>query len=104
LQKLALLITPEDKSTKQQNQAVHLFHWQPKLSTDLIFRSQQIWGDKKHVSVQLWLVTSCALSAVKGCQTELFRTTYDGCIGKWSIAHHKARAWADVSQQWVVTS
>jgi len=25
----------------------------PKLSTDLIFRSQQIWGDKKHVSVHL---------------------------------------------------
>jgi len=26
-----------------------------KLFTDLIFRSQQIWGDKKHVSGQLWL-------------------------------------------------
>jgi len=31
-------------------------------------------------------------------------TTYDGCIGKWSIAHHMARAWANVLQQWVVTS
>jgi len=32
----------------------------PKLSTNLIFRSQQIWDDKKHISV----VTSCALSVV----------------------------------------
>jgi len=24
-------------------------------STDLIFRSQQIWGDEKQVSVHLWL-------------------------------------------------
>jgi len=31
LQKLALLITPEDKSNKQQNQAIHFFHWQPEL-------------------------------------------------------------------------
>jgi len=29
LQKLALLITPEDKSNKQQNQVIHFFHWQP---------------------------------------------------------------------------
>jgi len=42
LQKRALLITPEDKCNKQQTQAVHFFHWQPKLFTDLIFRSQQI--------------------------------------------------------------
>jgi len=44
LQKLALLITPEDKSNKQQNQAAHFFHWQPnhKFSTDLIVRSEQI--------------------------------------------------------------
>jgi len=55
--KLALLITPEDKSNKQQNQAGHSFHWQPNqnFSTNLIFRGQQIWGDKKHVSVQVWL-------------------------------------------------
>jgi len=26
----------------------------PKHSTDLIFRSQQIGGDKNHVSVELW--------------------------------------------------
>jgi len=31
LQNLVLLITPEDKSNKQQNQAIHFFHWQPKL-------------------------------------------------------------------------
>jgi len=31
LQKLALLITPEDKSSKQQNKAGHSFHVQPKL-------------------------------------------------------------------------
>jgi len=31
LQKLALLITLEDKSNKQQNQAIHFFHWQQKL-------------------------------------------------------------------------
>jgi len=31
MQKLALLITPEDKPNKQQNQAIHFFHWQPKL-------------------------------------------------------------------------
>jgi len=30
LQKLALLITPEDKANKQQNQAIHFFYWQPK--------------------------------------------------------------------------
>jgi len=55
--KLALLITSEDKSSKQQNQATHSFSLttKPKLSTYLIFRSQQIWGDEKHVSVQLWL-------------------------------------------------
>jgi len=34
---------PEDKSSKQQNQAGHSFHWQPNqnFSTDLIFRNQQ---------------------------------------------------------------
>ena len=55
--KLALLITSEDKSNKQQNQATHSFSLtaKPKLSTDLIFLSQQIWDDKKHVLVQLWL-------------------------------------------------
>jgi len=31
LQNLVLLVTPEDKSNKQQNQAIHFFHWQPKL-------------------------------------------------------------------------
>jgi len=48
---------PEDKSNKQQNQAAHSCCCQPNqnFSTDLIFRSQQIWGDKIHVSVQLWL-------------------------------------------------
>jgi len=41
---LALLTTPEDKSNKQQNQAVHSFYWQTNqnFSTDLIFHSQQI--------------------------------------------------------------
>jgi len=29
---------------------------------------------------------------------------YDGSIGKWPLAHHMARFWANVSQQWVVTS
>jgi len=72
LLKLALLITPEDKSNKQQNQAIHFFFiGNQNFSTDLIFRSQQIWGDKKHASLQLWLMTSCALSTVvsieKGC-------------------------------------
>jgi len=40
-----------------ENQATHSLSLttKSKLSTDLIFRSQQIWGDKKHVSVQLWL-------------------------------------------------
>jgi len=48
VEKLDLLITPEDKSSKQQNQAAHSFSLttNSKLSTDLIFRSQQIWGDK----------------------------------------------------------
>jgi len=48
---------PEDNYNKQQNQSAHSFHWQPNqnFSTDLIFRSQQIWGDKKHISVRLWL-------------------------------------------------
>ena len=57
VEKLTLLIMAEDKSNKQQNQATHSFSLttKPKLSTDLIFRSLQIWGDKKHVSVQLWL-------------------------------------------------
>jgi len=63
LQKLALLITPEDKSNKQQIQAIYFIIGNQNFSTDLIFRSQQIWGAKNHVSVQLWLVTSCALSA-----------------------------------------
>jgi len=44
VEKLALLITSEDKSDKQQNQATHSFSLttKPKLSTDLIFRNQQI--------------------------------------------------------------
>jgi len=43
LQKLALLITPEDKSNKQQNQAVPFFFiGNQNFSTDLIFRSQLI--------------------------------------------------------------
>jgi len=56
LPKPGLLLTPEDKSNKQQNQAGNSFHWEPNLnfSTDLIFRSHQIWGDKKHASVQFW--------------------------------------------------
>jgi len=43
-EKLALLITSEDKSDKQQNQATHSLSLatKPQLSTDLIFRSQQI--------------------------------------------------------------
>jgi len=38
LQKLALLITPEDKSNKQENQVTLSFHWQPSqnVSTHLI--------------------------------------------------------------------
>jgi len=46
---------PEDKSNKQQNQAIHFFIGNQNFSTDLIFCNQQIWGDKKHISVQLWL-------------------------------------------------
>jgi len=42
LQKFALLITPEDKSNKQQNQAIHFFIGNQNFFTDLIFRSQQI--------------------------------------------------------------
>jgi len=42
LQKLALLITPEDKSNEQQTQPVILFIGNQNFSTDLIFRSQQI--------------------------------------------------------------
>jgi len=43
-EKLALLITSEDKSNKQHDQATHSFSLttKPKLSIDLIFRSQQI--------------------------------------------------------------
>ena len=71
LQKFALLITPKDKCNKQQIKLFIFFIGNQHFSTDLIFRSQQVWGDKKHVSVQLWLVSSCALSAVlsiqKGC-------------------------------------
>jgi len=53
LQKLALLITPEGKANKQQNQAIHFSIGNQNFSTNLVFRSQQILGDKKHVSVQL---------------------------------------------------
>jgi len=42
LQKLALLITPEEKSNKQQNQTIYFFIGNQNFSTDLIFRSQQI--------------------------------------------------------------
>jgi len=44
VEKLALLVTSGYKSDKQQNQATHSFSLatKPKLSTDLIFRSQQI--------------------------------------------------------------
>jgi len=54
LKKLALPTAPENKSNKQHNQASHSFRWQlnKNFSTERIFRSQQIWGDKKHVSVQ----------------------------------------------------
>jgi len=43
VEKLALFITSEDKSNKQQNQANDYLSLttKPKLSTDLIFRSQQ---------------------------------------------------------------
>jgi len=81
LQKLALLKTLEDKSNKQQNQAGHSFHWQPNqnFSTDLIFRSQQIWGDKKPVSVQLWigvhLVLSCPFRRTAGLNYSSSSTT-----------------------------
>jgi len=39
----------------QQNQATHFFIGNQNFSTDLIFCSQQIWGDKIHVSVHLGL-------------------------------------------------
>ena len=41
VEKLVLLIMPEDKSNKQQNQAGHSFLWQPNqnFSTDIIFHS-----------------------------------------------------------------
>jgi len=44
VEKLALLVTSEDKSNKQQNQATHSFSLttKSKFYTDLIFRSQQI--------------------------------------------------------------
>jgi len=42
LQKLVLLVTPEDKANKQQNQADHFSFGNQNFSTDLIFRSQQI--------------------------------------------------------------
>jgi len=32
----------------------------------------------------------------------LFLAKYNGSIGKWSLAHHMARAWGNVSQQWVL--
>jgi len=62
LQKLAIIITPEGKANKQQNEAILFFIGNQNFSTDLIFRSQQVWGDKKHVSVQLWLTVRYALS------------------------------------------
>jgi len=43
LQKLALLITPEDKSNKQQNQAIHFFYWQPKLFQRSDFPQSTDW-------------------------------------------------------------
>jgi len=39
-------MTPKDKSNKQQNQAINFFIGNQNFSTDLIFCSQQIWGDK----------------------------------------------------------
>jgi len=58
LHKLALLATPEDKSNKQKNQAIHFFHWQPKLfyrfdlqqSTDLRWQKNTFQS-----SCDLWL-------------------------------------------------
>ena len=47
--------TPEDKYNKQKNQAVYFCIGNHSFSTDLIFRSQQMWDDKNHVSVQLWV-------------------------------------------------
>jgi len=47
---------PEDKSNKQQNQAIHFFHWQPKLFHRFDLPQSTVWDDKQHVSVQLWLV------------------------------------------------
>jgi len=63
VEKIALLITYEDKPNKQQNQATHSFSLttKPKLSTDLIFRSQQIWGDKNTFQF------SCDQLCIKRC-------------------------------------
>jgi len=42
LQKLAIIITPEGKANKQQNEAILFFIGNQNFSTDLIFRSQQV--------------------------------------------------------------
>jgi len=46
VEKLALLITSEDKSNKQQKTHFFSLTTKPKFSTDLIFHSQQVRGDK----------------------------------------------------------
>ena len=43
---------PEDKFNNQQNQPAHFLIGNQNF---LIFRSQQIWGEIKLISVQLWL-------------------------------------------------
>jgi len=63
LQKLALLITPEDKSNKQHIKLFIFFIGNQNISTDLIFCSQQIWGDKKTPCSPV-VTCGCALSAV----------------------------------------
>ena len=79
--KLAQLITSEDKSNKQQNQATHSLSLatKPQLSTDLIFRSQQIWGDKN--TFQL----SCDQLCVKRCFIHL------EVLLDWIIPHQVRR-------------
>jgi len=64
IEKLAFIVKSEDKSNKQQNQATHSFSLTTKI--DLIFRSQQIWGDKKTRFSPV--MTSCALSVVLSIQ------------------------------------
>ena len=65
LRKLALLITPADKSNKQQNQIIHFFHCQPKLfhRSDLWQSTDLRWQKTRFspVVTDLWLAVRWAL-------------------------------------------